>query len=108
MTKTKTTEHFKIEEAQSEIRTRVLEIRAIASDKLTPRWKPGRALLVPGAPRPPKEGRAKSGRNKVFQSKSARSRERRAWAACSCLTASGRGIGLKCSSVVLCPGRPMA
>ena len=36
MNKTKTTEHFGIEESQSEIRTRVLEIRAIASDKITP------------------------------------------------------------------------
>ena len=33
---TKTTEHFKIEEAQSEIRTRVLEIRALPADKITP------------------------------------------------------------------------
>ena len=31
----KTTDHFAIEEAQSEIRTRVLEIRAIPEDKLT-------------------------------------------------------------------------
>ena len=45
MNKTKTTEHFAIEEAQSEIRTRVLEIRAIASDKITPatRGREGRA-----------------------------------------------------------------
>ena len=32
---TKTIEHFKIEESQSEIRTRVLEIRALGEDKLT-------------------------------------------------------------------------
>ena len=35
MSHTKTTEHFAIEEAQSEIRTRVLEIRALPDDKLT-------------------------------------------------------------------------
>ena len=42
---TKTTEHFAIEEAQSEIRTRVLEIRAIASDKLTDELRTERDTL---------------------------------------------------------------
>ena len=45
MTKTKTTEHFAIEEAQSEIRTRVLEIRAIPDDKLTPELRTERDAL---------------------------------------------------------------
>ena len=45
MTKTKTTEHFAIEEAQSEIRTRVLEIRAIPDDKLTPELRTERDTL---------------------------------------------------------------
>ena len=45
MTKTKTTEHFAIEEAQSEIRTRVLEIRAIPDDKLTPELRTERETL---------------------------------------------------------------
>ena len=35
MNKTMTTEHFAIEEAQSELRSRVLEIRALPDDKLT-------------------------------------------------------------------------
>ena len=42
---TKTTEHFAIEEAQSEIRTRVLEIRAIPDDKLTPELRSERDTL---------------------------------------------------------------
>ena len=45
MNKTKTTEHFGIEESQSEIRTRVLEIRAIASDKITPALEAERDAL---------------------------------------------------------------
>ena len=45
MTKTKTTEHFAIEESQSEIRTRVLEIRAIPDDKLTPELRTERDTL---------------------------------------------------------------
>ena len=45
MNKTKTTEHFAIEEAQSEIRTRVLEIRALSDDKLTPELKTERDTL---------------------------------------------------------------
>ena len=45
MKKTKTTEHFAIEEAQSEIRTRVLEIRAIPDDKLTPELRTERETL---------------------------------------------------------------
>ena len=45
MTQTKTTEHFAIEEAQSEIRTRVLEIRAIPDDKLTPELRTERDTL---------------------------------------------------------------
>ena len=42
---TKTTEHFAIEEAQSEIRTRVLEIRALADDQLTPELRTERDSL---------------------------------------------------------------
>ena len=42
---TKTQEHFAIEEGQSEIRTRVLEIRAIASDKLTDELRTERDTL---------------------------------------------------------------
>ena len=42
---TKTTEHFAIEEAQSEIRTRVLEIRALSDDQLTPELRAERAAL---------------------------------------------------------------
>ena len=42
---TKTQEHFAIEEAQSEIRTRVLAIRATPDDKLTPELKNERADL---------------------------------------------------------------
>ena len=45
MTKTKTTEHFKIEEAQSELRSRVLEIRSIPDDQLTPELKTERDTL---------------------------------------------------------------
>ena len=45
MTKTKTQEHFAIEEAQSEIRTRVLEIRALPDDKLTAELKTERDTL---------------------------------------------------------------
>ena len=41
----KTTEHFAIEKAQSEIRTRVLEIRAIPDDKLTPELRAERTEL---------------------------------------------------------------
>ena len=41
----KTTEHFAIEEAQSEIRTRVLEIRAIPDDKLTTELRTERDTL---------------------------------------------------------------
>ena len=41
----KTQEHFAIEEAQSEIRTRVLEIRALPDDKLTPELKAERDTL---------------------------------------------------------------
>ena len=42
---TKTIEHFQIEEAQSEMRTRVLEIRAIPEDQLTPELRSERATL---------------------------------------------------------------
>ncbi len=42
---TKTQEHFAIEEAQSEIRTRVLQIRAIPDDKLTPGLRAERDTL---------------------------------------------------------------
>ena len=42
---TKTQEHFAIEEAQSEIRTRVLEIRALPDDKLTSELKTERDTL---------------------------------------------------------------
>ena len=42
---TKTQEHFAIEEAQSEIRTRVLEIKAIPSDKVTPELRAEREAL---------------------------------------------------------------
>ena len=41
----KTQEHFSIEEAQSEIRTRVLEIRALPDDKLTPELRSERDEL---------------------------------------------------------------
>ena len=41
----KTTEHFAIEEAQSEIRTRVLEIRALAEDKMTDELRTERDTL---------------------------------------------------------------
>ena len=41
----KTTEHFAIEKAQSEIRTRVLEIRAIPDDKITPELRAERTEL---------------------------------------------------------------
>ena len=41
----KTQEHFAIEEAQSEIRTRVLEIRALPDDKLTPELRTERDTL---------------------------------------------------------------
>ena len=59
-TMSKTTDHFAIEKAQSEIRTRVLEIRALSDDKLTPELKAERETLdkryaegrdqVPGEP----------------------------------------------------------
>ena len=42
---TKTIEHFGIEEAQSEIRTRVLEIRALPDDKLTSELRTERDVL---------------------------------------------------------------
>ena len=42
---TKTIEHFKIEESQSEIRTRVLEIRALAEDKMTDELRTERDTL---------------------------------------------------------------
>ena len=45
MNKTKTTEHFAIEEAQSELRSRVLEIRALPDDKLTPELRAERDTL---------------------------------------------------------------
>ena len=41
----KTIEHFKIEESQSEIRTRVLEIRALAEDKMTDELRAERDTL---------------------------------------------------------------
>ena len=41
----KTIEHFKIEESQSEIRTRVLEIRALAEDKMTDELRTERDTL---------------------------------------------------------------
>ncbi len=42
---TKTQEHFKIEEAQSELRSRVLEIRALPADKITPELEAERDTL---------------------------------------------------------------
>ena len=45
MLKTKTTEHFAIEEAQSEIRTRVLQIRALPEDQLTAELRAERTEL---------------------------------------------------------------
>ena len=42
---TKTQAHFAIEEAQSVIRTRVLEIRALPDDKLTPELRSERDTL---------------------------------------------------------------
>ena len=42
---TKTIEHFKIEEAQSEIKSRVMEIRAMADDKMTDELRTERETL---------------------------------------------------------------